>query len=642
MYDCGTTQGITKGVVYRGEKVEVRLADAIYGRVSRQNIVNPVTDEVIVRENELITADIARRIEDIGLDRIQVRSPMTCDAPLGVCQLCYGMDLSTGDLVEQGMAVGIIAAQSIGEPGTQLTMRTFHIGGSAQLQLEEHEVVAKRAGIVRFSRIKVTKNREGRSVVLKANGEIALLDLKGRELEKYDVPVGATLLVEENQQVQPGQVLCEWDPHSVPLLCEVSGKVRYQDIIDGVTVRLEKDPTGHVRRRVIDFRGNYQPQIEVVGADGKLLDVCYVPEKAHIEVEEGQMVQPGDVVAKTPREASGITDITGGLPRVTELFEARKPKEPAVMAEIDGRVELTQDKRRGKRSIKIRSESGLEIEHLLPSGKRLLVHADDIVRAGTPLTEGPLVPHDILRVSGEEAVQQYLLHEVQQVYRSQRVDINDKHIEIIISRMLRKVRIDDPGDTNLLPGIEMDKFEFRAVNERLRQCVKIVDPGSTDFQKDAIVPREVFEERNSQVSALGGQPAKAVQPRQATASTQLLGISRAAVQSESFISAASFQETTKVLTEAALAGKVDRLVGLKENVILGHLIPAGTGFRAYQEADVKIPDEVLVALSRSATSSPTFSAPLLQAGDGNGARQGQRSPEASALDRLIGGDGSSS
>ncbi len=638
MHDCGTSQGITKGVIYRGEKVEVRLSDAICGRVSRQNIVDPVTDEVIVRENELITAEIARRIEDLGLEKIQVRSPMTCDAPLGVCQLCYGMDLSTGDLVEEGMAVGIIAAQSIGEPGTQLTMRTFHIGGSAQTQLEEHEIVAKRAGTVHFTRIKSTRNREGRSIVLKANGEIALLDSKGRELEKYDVPMGATLLVDENQQVQAGQKLCEWDPHSVPILCEVAGKVRYEDVIEGVTVRMEKDPTGHIRRRIIDFRGDYQPQIVVESPDGVVLDVYFLHEKAHIEVEEGQLVSPGDVLAKTPREVSGITDITGGLPRVTELFEARRPKDPAVMAEIDGRVEISTEKKRGKRSIKIIPEVGEPVEHLLPYGKRLLVHSGDYVRAGAPLIEGPLEPHDILRVSGEEAVQQYLLHEIQQVYRSQRVDINDKHIEIIIARMLRKVHIDDAGDTNLLPGSEMDKFEFRAVNERLRQCVKITDPGSTDFEVGAIVPREVFEQRNAQIAALGGQPAKGTKPQEATASTQLLGITRAAVQSDSFISAASFQETTKVLTEAALAGKVDRLVGLKENVILGHLIPAGTGFRLYQEADVRFHPEALEALTSSVSRPSHASFPLLQPGNGDGAESTQAVEGTGALDRLLGGE----
>ncbi|MEX2559131.1 MAG: DNA-directed RNA polymerase subunit beta', partial [Pirellulales bacterium] len=338
--DCGTTQGITKGVIYRGEKVEVRLADSIRGRVSRANIVNPITDEIIVRENELITNEIARRIEELGLEKIQVRSPMTCDAALGVCRSCYGMDLSTGTLVEEGMAVGIIAAQSIGEPGTQLTMRTFHIGGTAARAVEESEIRAKKAGLARFTRLKVVRNDEGQQVVLTRNGEIALLDPKGRELEKYEIPAGAYLLVDEDQEVQAGAVLCQWDPHSIPILAEVGGKVRYEDVLEGETMRSEKDPSGHVRKLVMEHKGDLHPQIILEDASGKILDFYYLPEKAHIEVDEGQQVSAGTLLAKTPREVSGTQDITGGLPRVTEIFEARKPKDPAVIAEIDGVVEL--------------------------------------------------------------------------------------------------------------------------------------------------------------------------------------------------------------------------------------------------------------------------------------------------------------
>ncbi len=440
--DCGTTQGITKGVIYRGEKVEVRLADAVKGRVSRQNIVNPVTDKVIVRENELITPEIARKIEDLGLEKIQVRSPMTCDASLGVCRSCYGMDLSTGDMVEEGMAVGIIAAQSIGEPGTQLTMRTFHIGGTVNTSVEESETRAKKGGIVKFTRIKYVTNAEGRSIVLTRNGEISLLDAKGREIEKSEVPTGALLLVEENQEVAGGDVLCQWDPHNIPILAEVSGKVRYEEIVEGETLRVSRDSGGNMRRMIMDLKGDLHPQIVLEDADGKPLDVYYLPERAHIEVTEGDEVPAGSVLAKTPREASGVTDITGGLPRVTEIFEARKPKDPAVIAEVDGTVEILGERRRGKRTIIVRSETGIEREHLVPHGKRFLVHSGDVVKAGSALVDGPLVPHDILRVSGEEEVQQYLLREIQQVYRSQRVDINDKHIEIIVARMLRKVRIE--------------------------------------------------------------------------------------------------------------------------------------------------------------------------------------------------------
>jgi DNA-directed RNA polymerase subunit beta' len=647
MEDCGTTQGITKGTIYRGEKVEVALRAAVNGRVSRQNIVNPVTDESIVKESQLITPEIARRIEGMGLERIQVRSPLTCEASLGVCRKCYGMDLSTGSQVEEGMAVGIIAAQSIGEPGTQLTMRTFHIGGSANTSVEESDIKAKKGGIVKFTRLRVVKNDEGKDIVLTRNGEVQLLDAKGREVEKYEIPTGASLLVEENQEVKPGQALCQWDPHAIPIISEVSGKVRYEDVVEGETMRLEKDAGGTIRRLIMDHKGELHPQIVIEDEDGKPLDVYYLPERSHIIAEEGKVITAGSAVAKTPREASGVTDITGGLPRITEIFEARKPKDPAVIAEIDGLVEILGEKRRGKRTIVVKSESGIEREHLVPHGKRFLVHSGDRVKAGQALVEGPLVPHDILRISGEEAVQQYLVHEVQQVYRSQRVDINDKHIEVIIARMLRKVKIESPGDTNLLSGLVMDKFEFRQVNVNLAKCVKITQKGDSDFSEGAIVPKEALEQVNAQIEALGGTPAKGSRPKFATASTQLLGITKASVQSSSFISAASFQETTKVLTEAALAGKVDYLVGLKENVILGHLIPAGTGFHSFQESEVRYQPEALQAMAAEKERALVASFPLLEtAGEtanGGSAPQQPAAPAVSdgarSLDELLGGNG---
>jgi DNA-directed RNA polymerase subunit beta' len=616
--DCGTTQGITKGVIYRGEKVEVRLADSIRGRVSRANIVNPITDEVIVRDSEMVTNAIARRIEELGLEKIQVRSPMTCDAPLGICRRCYGMDLSTGSMVEEGMAVGIIAAQSIGEPGTQLTMRTFHIGGTAARAVEESEIRTKKGGIVKYTRLKVVRNDEGQQVVLTRNGEIMVLDPKGRELEKYEVPAGSNLLVQENQEVKAGQPLCQWDPHSIPILAEVGGKVRYEDVIQGETMRLEKDPSGHQRRLIMEHKGDFHPQVVLEDASGKILDFYYLPEKAHIEVTEGSVITAGTLLAKTPREVSGTQDITGGLPRVTEIFEARKPKEPAVIAEIDGTVELLGEKRRGKRTIIVRSESGIEREHLVAHGKHLRVHAGDFVRAGEALVDGPLVPHDILRISGEEAVQQYLTREIQNVYRSQRVDIDDKHIEIIVTQMLRKVKIETPGDTTLLPGSVLDKFEFRQANQDLSKCVKISHKGDSDFAEGTIVPKDALEQVNAQIEALGGEAAKGTKPKPATASTQLLGITKASVQSSSFISAASFQETTKVLTEAALAGKVDNLVGLKENVILGHLVPAGTGFKLFQDSEVRIRPQALEALQAEKDRTLSRSFPLLDGVEGGG------------------------
>ncbi len=633
--DCGTTQGITKGIIYRGEKVEVSLSDSIKGRVSRASIVNPITDEVVVAENDLVTLDVARKIEEMGLEKIQVRSPMTCDATLGVCRKCYGMDLSTGAMVEEGMAVGIIGAQSIGEPGTQLTMRTFHIGGVGQRDIQDSDIKAKKGGIAKFARLKIVRNDTGQQMVLARNGEIALLDERGREIEKFEIPSGAVIHAEEDKEVKAGDIVCEWDPHSIPILAETGGKIRFEDLVDGETIRGELDPSGQTRFVVIEHKGDLHPQIVVEDPkDGKILDFYYMPERAHLEVTEGQIITPGTLVAKTPREASGTQDITGGLPRVTEIFEARKPKDPAVIAEIDGIVEILGEKKRGKRSIIVRSETGIEREHLVTHSKHLRVHAGDMVRAGEALVDGPLVPHDILRISGEEAVQQYLTREIQNVYRSQRVEINDKHIEIIVTQMLRKVRIESPGDTDLLPGSVIDKFNFRLANEEVAKCLRVTNAGDSDFAEDSIVPKSVLEQTNAQLEALGKEIAKGSKPKKATASTQLLGITKASVQSSSFISAASFQETTKVLTEAALGGRTDNLVGLKENVILGHLIPAGTGFHTVQESEVRIHAAALEALAAEKERVLERSFPLLesalQGGDGTPTSNGEGAPAGTA------------
>jgi DNA-directed RNA polymerase subunit beta' len=542
--DCGTPKGITKGTVYQGDKVAVNFVDAIRGRVARQTIVDHITDEVVVEANDMITIERAKKIEALGYDSIRVRSPLTCEAPLGVCVKCYGMDLSRNDLAEPGLAVGIIAAQSIGEPGTQLTMRTFHIGGTASKRVEESDIKAKRGGTVRFANLYAITGKSG-SVVLKRRGEIIIVDAKEREIERYAIPLGALLKVAEGQEIEPRTVLCSWDPHHHPILAEVGGKVRYEDLIEGKTFRSEKDADKVARKVVIEHKGDLHPQIIIEDEKGNPAAIHPLPEKAYLEVNEGDVIPAGTLVAKTPREIVGTQDITGGLPRVTELFEARRPKDPAVLSEIDGTVELG-DKRRGKRTIVIRGEN-LEREHLVPQGKNLRVHRGDHVEAGEALVDGPLVPHDILTIKGEESVQAYLLREIQSVYRAQGVTIDDKHVEIIVARMMRKVEVDDPGDSVFLPGAVIDKFMFRRENERLLKEKK----------------------------------------KPATSRPLLLGITKASLQSESFISAASFQETTKVLTEAAIAGKRDNLVGLKENVILGHLVPTGTGFREYQKTRVQ-------------------------------------------------------
>jgi len=550
--DCQTPNGVFKEAVYKGEKLVVSLSQAIRGRVARQTIVDPITDETIVRENEIITEDVAARIEALGIEKMKVRSPLTCEAGLGICARCYGMDLSRGTIAERGLAVGIIAAQSIGEPGTQLTMRTFHIGGTASRSVEASEIRTRRAGTAKFEGLKVVKNKDKEEVALSRSGAILIVDERGRELERHEILIGSVMKVNDGDEVESGGALCTWDPHHVPILAEFKGKIRYEDLIEGKTLRMERDTRrGITRRQVMEHKGDLHPQLVLEDKKGEVLAIYPIPERAYIEVDDGKSIDAGDLLAKTSREIGGTQDITGGLPRVTELFEARRPKEPAVIAEIEGVVELG-DKKRGKRTIIVKAldEKGQEIEvreHAVPQGKHLRVHKGDEIDAGDALVDGPLVPHDILAIKGEEAVQGYLLHQIQEVYRSQGVPIDDKHIEIIIGQMMRKVQVNDPGDSEFLPGAVVDKFRFRQENARLRKERK----------------------------------------KPATGLTLLLGVTKASLSSESFISAASFQETTKVLTEAAIAGKRDFLVGLKENVILGHMVPTGTGFRDHYRTRVK-------------------------------------------------------
>jgi DNA-directed RNA polymerase subunit beta' len=621
--DCGTLQGITKSTISRGEQVDIPLTQLIIGRTARDNIRNPITDEMIVHENEVITPEAAAKIESMGVDAIRVRSPLTCDSAFGICAKCYGWDMSTGTLVEEGLPVGIIAAQSIGEPGTQLTLRTFHTGGIASRTILESDQKAGADGIVKFRDLNPVEEpsepgdfpdhrdkdygkrpkadedtgethnvpvRKG-WIALKRNGEIVILDDKNRELEKYKVPYGAHILpeIKDGNKVKSRQRLFWWDPHRTPILAEVAGLIRFVDIVEGETIRVEEERKGQLGKPVvIEHKGDKHPQIMIEDANGKILDVHYLPAGARIEVTEGQPVQAGQLLAHQPRATSGTQDITGGLPRVTEVFEARKPKDPAAIAEISGRVELKSDKRKGKMTITIRSESGMEKEHHVPRDRHLNVHTSDIVEAGDTLTDGPLVPHDILRIKGEEALQRYLIGEIQNVYRSQNVTINDKHIEIICSQMMRKIEIDAVGDSSFLPGEIVDKFVFRKENERLNNSIKIADVGdANDLKEGQIIDKAKLAAINDKLEAIGATTAKGKKPRPATAKTLLLGITKASLRSDSFIAAASFQQTTKVLTEAALGGSVDKLCGLKENVILGHLIPAGTAFKPYLELKVK-------------------------------------------------------
>jgi len=540
MTDCGTLGCVTKEAVYQGDRLVVPLRSVIRGRVARDTIRDRVTDELVVAENSVITPEIARRIEDLGYVKIRVRSPLTCEAGVGGCALCYGEDLSRGGLVELGLAVGIIAAQSIGEPGTQLTMRTFHIGGTASRAVAESEIKARRLGVIEFHELRTTKNPAGDTVVLSNTGEILVKDEKGRELDRYSITLGARLFVEHGEKIKKGQKIADWDPHFLPILAQYDGVVKFDDVIEERTMTVEVDAkTGFKRRKIIESKGDLHPQVLITDAQNQVLHYMSLPENAYLEVQPGVKVKAGTLLAKSPRVAGGTQDITGGLPRVTELFEARTPKNPAVMAEIDGIVELG-EKRRGRRAIQVKNvETGESREHLVPQSKHLRVHTGDRIRAGQPLVDGPLPPHEILAIQGEEKLQAYMVREIQGVYRAQGVTIDDKHVEIIVSQMMRKVQVDAPGESNLLPNSLVDKHAFRRVRAKLE--------------------------------ADGKEPP--------TALPIIMGITKASVQSESFISAASFQETTKVLTEAALRGKRDELRGLKENVILGNLIPAGTGYR---------------------------------------------------------------
>ncbi len=589
-HNCGSRRGVVKRAIYKGEQVDVPLRDQIFGRVSVNTIMNPVTDEVIVNENDMITGEAAQKVEELGIDSVVVRSPLTSESRTGCSALDYGMDMSSGTLVEGGMAVGIIAAQSIGEPGTQLTMRTFHTGGIGTRAIAENEHKATQAGTVELRDCNEVEiiDEDGKTVnvALKRNGELAILDAKGRELDKTKVPYAAHLHVKTGQEIKRGEMLITWDPHRQPILAEKTGTVQFVDIVQDKTFREEDAGGGRKARVIIEHKGELHPQINIVDKDGKILDFHYVPAKARLEVMDGDEVTAGQMLARQPRGAAGSADIVGGLPRVTEIFEARKPKDPSIMAEISGRVELHSDLRKGKMTIRIISDSGIEKDHHVPKGKAMLVHTGDFVAAGDPLTEGPLVLQDILRIKGEESLWSYMLDEVQNVYRAQGVTINDKHIELILSQMLRKVRVESPGDTDLLPHEVVDKYTFRMKNNEAASFVRISEAGDTELTVGELYGREAVKEANAKAESEGKEPAKAKKSKPATGVTLLLGITKASLSSDSFLSGASFQETTKVLTEASLKGAEDELIGLKENVLLGHLIPAGTGFREYMDIRV--------------------------------------------------------
>lgn len=555
-YDCGTFDGIEVGALIEGGEVIERLDARILGRVTLEDIKDP-DGEIIVRKDEEIREEHLKKIEEAGYEKVKIRSVLTCRSKRGVCVLCYGRDLARGRLVSIGEAVGIIAAQSIGEPGTQLTMRTFHIGGAASRRVEQSTLEARNDGIVRLYNVKVVNNREGIPVVMNRNGELAIIDETGRERERYPIIYGARLKVGDGQHVKEGETLAEWDPYTIPIISEVSGKVKFGDIIEGITMQESKDEvTGLSYKVIIEPRDpDMRPRVSIKDDKGKTIIIpnttsparYILPVGAHIVVNEGDEIHAGDVVAKIPRETTKTKDITGGLPRVAELFEARRPKENATVTEVNGFVTFGKTSK-GKREVFVRPERGEPIKYIIPRGKHIIVHEGDYVRAGEPLMDGPVSPHDVLRILGVKALARYLVDEIQEVYQLQGVKINDKHIEIIVRQMLKRVRINDVGDTN--------------------------------FIIDEPVEWWVFEEENRRVIEAGGRPAKA--------EPLFLGITKASLITDSFISAASFQDTTKVLTQAAIEGRVDYLKGLKENVIMGRIIPAGTGFPKYLNFNIRI------------------------------------------------------
>lgn len=577
--DCGTTNGIWVSEIKEGEDVVVRLSERIVGRCAADDVYDPHDrKKKLVQANQEIDEATARLIEDAGVERVRIRSVLTCESKQGVCVACYGRNLATGATVKMGEAVGIIAAQSIGEPGTQLTMRTFHIGGTASQVFKVPQIKAKHDGVVRYNELRLVTLADGNNIVLNKTGSISVLGEDGRELENHPLVIGAVIKVKDGGKVKKGETFVEWDPYHSPILSEKAGRVVFQDIIEGLTMKQETDPTtGREAMVVIEHKEDLHPQILIQNDAGEVVASYGIPSGAHIVVENGSEIPAGGLLAKTPRRTTKTKDITGGLPRVAELFEARRPKDAAEISKIDGVVDFGPTVR-GKRVVIVTDpQTGVKEEHMIPIGRHVIVFKGDFVKKGQQLTEGPTVPHEILDVCGQQELQEYLVNEIQEVYRLQGVTINDKHIEIIIRQMLRKVRVTDPGDTSFLWGEQVDKV--------------------------------LFEEENQRVEKMGGKPAEG-QP-------VLLGITKASLETESFLSAASFQDTTRVLTEAATMAKVDYLRGFKENVIMGHIIPAGTGFPKHRKLAVKPLVEPSVAEGEHVALGERGEGQTAAAGSGN-------------------------
>ena len=594
--DCGTILGIETAAIKEGEKIIEPLSDRILGRTAVDDVYDPISGDLLIEAGQMIDEELSERVDESSVDSVKIRSVLTCESTRGICARCYGRNLATGRLVDIGEATGVMAAQSIGEPGTQLTLRTFHIGGTAGRIAAQTEVVSRFAGTVKFEELRTLEtiveddegNPKNRLVSVGRNGRIHIMDEKERSLFHYSVPYGAILQIKEGDTVERGSVLFQSDPYSSVILSEKTGTVKYVDLVENVTAHEELDETTLQKQRVVieSKNKNLSPHVAVVDDDGNEVASYILPVKAHILVEDKAKVLAGQIMAKIPREIGKTKDITGGLPRVAELFEARKPKEQAAVSEIDGVVKFGTIKR-GIREIFV--EGSLEKKkYMVPYSKHVLVHSGDYIRAGEMLTDGAISPQDILKILGPGKVQEYLVNEIQEVYRLQGVRINDKHIEVIVRQMMQRVKVLDPGDTRFLEGDTVNKFIFNEENEKIRNKVIITEPGDSRFKARQLVDRVKFEYTNRQLEKAEKQPAECRDAEAATAEPILLGITQAALTTDSFISAASFQETTRVLTDAAIAGKVDDLYGLKENVIVGNLIPAGTGLTKYDDLQVSV------------------------------------------------------
>ena len=598
--DCGTLRGLTATAIKRNDDVVQTLYDRILGRTALNDVIHPLTGEVICKAGQEITEDIAEAIEKSPLESVEIRSVLTCEARHGVCAKCYGRNLATARMVQKGEVVGVIAAQSIGEPGTQLTLRTFHVGGVAGGSVVETNVVSKYEGRLEIEELRTIKGKnaqgEATNVVISRQSEIRIVDPKTEiVLYTHPLPYGATLFMTDGAEVKKGDLICEWDPYNAVIISEFEGKASYENVIEGVTYREERDEqTGLSEKVVIESKDKTKnPVIKIINREGEEVKSYNLPVSAHVVVKDNAKIHAGDILIKIPRAVGKSGgDITGGLPRVTELFEARNPSNPAIVSEIDGEVSFGKIKR-GNREIVITSKQGDVKRYLVPLSRQIIVQENDYVKAGSPLSDGAITPSDILRILGPTKVQEYIVNEVQEVYRMQGVKINDKHFEVIVRQMMSKVQIEDPGDTRFFEDQIVDKWEFMDVNDALYDKVVVTDAGdSTSVQPGQIISLRKLRDENS---SLKRKDMRQVQVRDivpATSNQVLQGITRAALQTSSFISAASFQETTKVLNEAAIQGKVDPLENLKENVICGHLIPGGTGLREYDDLLVGLKSDV--------------------------------------------------